>query len=150
MQQGIYLDTENTVVLQKGSSYYLFPNRPDHFYVSRFPKEGAHIDCFQTKHFQLIVEEEKAMTDIDREKVYFAHLYRKEGYPGLELREYFIKPRKTHCFLYEDRALTQLKGCFPLDWFTDFEKIVPEIDKSVPIVEEIEFRSTENGQLLLF
>ncbi|MCM3651308.1 hypothetical protein [Metabacillus litoralis] len=150
MIQGICIDTQNTMVLSEGESYYLFPNGPDHYYVSRFPNEDAHTGCFQAKHFQLIEEEDVTMPYIDREKVYFAHMYRKEGYPSLELKEYFIKPKKTHCSLYEDRALTEFKGCFPLDWFTDFEEIVLEMEDNVPIVEEIVFESTENGQLVLF
>ncbi|MBO1515028.1 hypothetical protein [Metabacillus bambusae] len=150
MLQGICVDTENTVVLQKGESYYLFPNGPDHYYVSRFPNEGAHTGCFQVKHFELIDEEEKAMPGIDRDKVYFAQMYCKVGYPSFELKEYYIKPRKTHCNLYEDQALTRFKGCFPLEWFTDFEEIVTETNENDHIVEGIEFRSAENGQLLLF
>ncbi|PAD67311.1 hypothetical protein CHH83_19690 [Bacillus sp. 7586-K] len=136
MLQGICIDTENTVVLTEGEQYYLFPNGTEHYYVSKFPNEGAHTGCFQAKYFKVIEKEDVAMSELDREKVYFAHMYRKEGYPGLELIEYYIKPKKTHCNIYCDKALTQFKGCFPLDWFTDFE--------------EIEFRCTENGQLVLF
>lgn len=144
------MDTENTVVLTEGERYFLFPNGPDHYYVSRLPNENAHTGCFEAKHFQLVDENELIMPEIDHEKVYLAHMYKKERYPGLELKEYFIKHQKTHCNTYHDRELTQFKGCFPLEWFTDFEEIEHETAKKDPIVEEIEYRAAENGQLLLF
>ena len=164
MLQGICINTDNTVVLTEFESYFLFPNGPDLYYVSRFPNENAHTGCFEAKQFQLIDEEELLMLEIDRKKVYLAHMHRKEGYPGLELKEYFIKPRKKNCKIYHDRSMTQFKGCFPLNWFIDFAEVVPQIAKSVSetgvndtetkkndhIVEEIEFRVSENGQLLLF
>ena len=150
MLQGTCIDTENTVVLTAGERYYLFPNGPDRYYVSRFPNVNAHTGCFEAKQFKLIDEEEPLMPEIDREKVYLAHMYRKERFHGLELKEYFIKPGKTHCNIYHDRSMTQFKGCFPLDWFTDFEEIVTETKKNDHILKEIEFRETENRQLLLF
>ncbi|XQY90666.1 hypothetical protein ACNRWW_14160 [Metabacillus sp. HB246100] len=154
MLQGICINTENTVVLTEGESYYLFPNGTDHYYVSKFPNDGAHTGCFQTKHFHLV---EKEKPNLDREKVYLAHMYRKEGYPSLELKEYFINPSKTHCYIYHDSAMTQFVGCFPLDWFKDFEEVVTEMVAKLNTTlefesndEEIEFRCSENGQLLLF
>lgn len=145
MLEGICIDTENTVVLTEGERYYLFPNGSEHYYVSKFPNKGAHTGCFQAKHFKLI-----SKTELDREKVYIAYMYRKEGYPGLELIEYYIKPKRTHCNIYYDKALTQFKGCFPLEWFTNFEEVEPESMKNDPIVEDIYFESNDNGQLLLF
>jgi hypothetical protein len=136
MLQGTCIEGGQSAVLEKGKEYFLFPNGPDHYYVSRFPNENAHTGCFQAKYFQLIDEEDLVMPEIDREKVYIAHMYRKEGYPGLELKEYFIEAGKTHCYLYEDRSLKKCKGCFPLEWLTDFEEIVPETVESDQIVEE--------------
>jgi hypothetical protein len=129
--QGTCIKVGQSAVLEKGKEYFLFPNGPDHYYVSRFPNENAHTGCFQ-----VIEEEDLVMPEINREKVYIAHMYWKEGYPGLELKEFFIKAGKTHCYLYEDRGLKQFKGCFPLEWFTDFEEIVPETVESDSIVEE--------------
>lgn len=144
MLQGVCVDTGQTAVLTKGESYFLFPNGDKHYYVSRFPNQGAHKGCFQARYFQVVDEEEIVMPEVDRNQVYIAHMFRKKGYPKLELKEYFIEPRKTHCDIYHDHALTEFKGRFPLEWFTDFEEITPEIIKSVSNVEEIVFESEEN------
>lgn len=132
MFQGIYKGAGNSEVLQEGKKYYLFPNGERHYYVSPFPNQGAHTGCYQASYFEL-VEEEAFYPELDREKHYSAELiYRKPGYSGAPLKRYYLQPRKTHAYFWEDPHLTQLRGCFPLEWFDRFEEF-----EVVPVKEEI-------------
>ncbi|MEC1744145.1 hypothetical protein [Schinkia azotoformans] len=56
MLQGTCIDTGQTTVLEKGKSYFLFPNGPIHFYVSKFPNRDSHRGCFSGKYFQIITD----------------------------------------------------------------------------------------------
>ncbi|MBO0962515.1 hypothetical protein J1P26_22735 [Neobacillus sp. MM2021_6] len=140
MLQGICIDTGYTAVLQKGTSYYLFPNGDNHYYVSKFPNEGAHMGCFQERYFQVLEEEqwpdepEIRLVSFDPEKLYKARLiWRKRGYKSVELKNYYIKSKVTHGYFYSDMALKECRGCFPLHWFTDFqETILDIIDQEIP------------------
>ncbi|MED4401331.1 hypothetical protein [Metabacillus fastidiosus] len=83
------------------------------------------------------------MFELDREKVYIAHFFKSVeeiGYSNVERIEYFIVPRKTHCYVYFGYELKQHRGYFPLEWFTDFS----EVD-SLPACEQGEIE-----QLSLF
>lgn len=67
---------------------------------------------------------EKQHTHLDSNKSYRAKLiWRKEGYSNVPLKHYFITPNDTHCFFYDDIDKTQCRGCFPLQWFSDFSEI---------------------------
>jgi hypothetical protein len=134
MLQGVCIDPGQTAVLEMRKKYYLFPNGMNHYYVSNFPNLAAHKGCFQSKYFQIIEKEpwsqepEMKSYSLDPEKVYWAKLiWRKPGYKFVELKEYYLKPRKTHCDFYHDSKLNQLGGCFPLHWFTNFEEVIPDI-----------------------
>jgi hypothetical protein len=148
MLQGICIDHGQTVVLEKGKSYFLFPNGTQHYYVSNFPNKNAHKGCFQTQYFQIIEKEKWPLEpeiknfNLDPEKVYRAKLiWRKPGYKFLELKEYFVKQCKTHVDFYHNSSLKEYGGCFPLHWFTNLvevqqEEIVQEISNSVIKSEE--------------
>jgi hypothetical protein len=132
MLRGICTDLGQTAVLELGKSYYLFPNGTKHFYVSNFPSQGAHKGCFQAKYFQIIEkdtwppEPEVKIFQLDRAKKYKAELiWRRPGYKNVELKEYFIKPLKTHCDFYQDSNFSKSRGCFPLHWFTNFVEVQP-------------------------
>jgi hypothetical protein len=46
-----------------------------------------------------------------------------EGYRSKELREYYLKPKRTHGYFYHDKDLNECCGCFPLHWFRDFKEL---------------------------
>ncbi|MGM0903086.1 MAG: hypothetical protein ACQEXB_18555 [Bacillota bacterium] len=133
MLQGICVDPGQTAVLTKGTSYYLFPNGANHYYVSKYPNPEAHKGCYSKEYFQLIEKEiwpdepEKRDIQLEPDKVYKARLiWRKPGYKGTVLKEYFLKPKKTHAYFYLDEDLQKLCGCFPFHWFVGFEEVEPD------------------------
>jgi hypothetical protein len=140
MLQGVCIDQGQSAVLLKGTSYYLFPNGSSHFYVSKFPNRNTHKGCFQAKYFQIIEKElwpeepEVRSVSLDPEKVYKAKLiWRKPGYETTLLKQYNLKPLKTHAFFFRDSECNELAGCFPLHWFTGFEELILEkIDQEIP------------------
>lgn len=158
MLQGIYKGEGNSEVLLEGKKYYLFPIGEGSCYVSRFPNENAHTGCYQLSYFEIV--EEQSFPELDREKHYIAELtyVRPKQYPGTKFKQYYLQPRKTHAFFWEDPHLTQFRGCFPLDWFSDFKEFEPipaeEIIEEIivepePIVESPE-AIRESEQLSLF
>jgi hypothetical protein len=130
MLQGICIDPGQTVVLEKGKNYFLFPNGTQHYYVSKFPNKHAYKGCFQTKYFQIIQKEEwsnepdvKAL-GLDQGKVYKANLiWRRPGYKSTELQEYYVRPKTTNGYFYKDSNLKECNGCFPLHWFANFMEV---------------------------
>jgi hypothetical protein len=165
MIRGTCIETEGTDVLVKARQYFLFPNGPTYFYVSNFPREGAHKGCFKSSLFLINSKEQwppeppVKHIELDKEKVYKALLvWRKEGYKGTELREYYVKPGETHGYLYKDSDFQKLKGCFPLHWFDRFEEVSvietvegdTESTKSVPEIEISEPNIQSYEQLQLF
>ncbi len=153
MMQGICINQGQTSVLEKGKSYFLFPNGTQHYYVSNFPNQNAHKGCFQMKYFQLVQKEEwpaePEMKDLslDREKVYKANLvWRKPGYKCVQLKDYYVQPKNTHGNFYKDSNLKKFGGCFPLHWFTDFTEVDP--DANEPDIFDFVIDSEETGLLL--
>lgn len=66
-----------------------------------------------------------------RDKLYRAILiWRMPAYSQVALMEYYISPQQTHCYFYEDAALTKLRGCFPLHWFEDFQEVTNIIEET--------------------
>jgi hypothetical protein len=130
MLQGVCVDPGQTEVLEKGKTYFLFPNGNDHYYVSVFPNQNSHKGCFCGNYVRIVKREtwlpEPVLRQIqlDSKKVYKAVLiWRKLGYQSVALKEYYIKPSKTHANFYDDHQLIELNGCFPLHWFSDFKEI---------------------------
>ncbi|EOO04909.1 hypothetical protein IAW_05726 [Bacillus cereus str. Schrouff] len=56
--QGICINADISTELKLGQEYYLFPAKPNHFYVSRFDNKGANFGCYQSERFRIIKEEE--------------------------------------------------------------------------------------------
>ena len=133
MLKGICVDVGGTTFLEKGKTYFLFPNGPRHYYVSRFPKAHAHMGCFRSSLFGIIQEREDewspeppadSIPTLDRSKVYTARLiWRERGYVSVPLATYYLKLLDTHAYFYYDSSMKQLGGCFPLHWFQDFREV---------------------------
>ena len=133
------IDVGSTLTLQLNQEYYCFPNGPNHFYVSRFPKQGAQFGCFTREHFRETQKvEEPPLIDLEqfnRDAIYEAELIYNKRYTSVRLQTYYIRPRQTHCNFYMDLELTRLQGCFPLHWFTNFKEI--KTYEAPVIVEEV-------------
>jgi hypothetical protein len=165
--QGRCIDPGATLTLELNKVYYLFPNGPHAYYVSRFNRQGAHFGCYQAAHFELIQEQQEdwppepaaAPINLDPGKLYLARLiWRRPGYKQTKLQHYYIKPGKTHAYFYRQYyagILEEFGGCFPQHWFTDFQEIqeeLPEIQEQEPQQQEeqIELFERDNGQLAFF
>lgn len=154
MLQGICVDPGQSVVLEKGKNYFLFPHGPKHFYVSKFPSKESHRGCFSSEYFQLVEKEEwpqepdVKVISLDPDKVYKARLiWRKKGYQDKQLGIYFIKPFKDHGYFYRDSELKKCGGCFPLHWFTDFVEV--DVEEREPEIIKPEMESVELEQILI-
>jgi hypothetical protein len=154
MLQGICIDPGQSAVLQQGTSYYLFPNGEQHYYISKFPNASAHKGCFQAKYFQIIQkqswpeEPEMVPIELDPEKLYKAKLiWRKPGYKSAELKEYYVKPQTSHGYFYNDSTLERFGGCFPLHWFADFQEVAFEENVTETLDFVIDF--DESDQFLV-
>ncbi|KAF0817667.1 Phage protein [Bacillus sp. ZZV12-4809] len=130
MLKGKYIGSDKVCSLNKEYTYFLFPNGPNHYYVSRFNNPNAHFGCFDCDWFHILEEEDYASepprTNIDLEqgKIYKAKLFwRRAGYCNILLTHYYLLPQITHAHFYEDIELTKCKGCFPLHWFKDFKEV---------------------------
>lgn len=164
MLQGICINTSYTAVLEKGRKYFLFPNGPSSFYVSKFPNEKAHTGCFRAVFFE-ITEENKLPAEpeaislcLDPDKVYKATLIWKTPFYKSKLnQDYYLKPSKMNAFFYKDLELEQLAGCFPLHWFSGFTEVenislesVIKFGESDHKLLEMESESFVNEQLSFF
>jgi hypothetical protein len=143
MIQGICVDTSQTTVLEKGRKYFLFPNGPQHYYVSIFPNPHAHKGCFEASLFQIVKEEEWPQEPIakpihlDKEKIYQASLvWREPGHRSVPLKKYFVRAKNTHGYFYEDLNLETCRGCFPLHWFSEFVEADQEVEEQLLQEEE--------------
>jgi hypothetical protein len=132
--RGVCINPERTDLMEKGKTYYLFPNGPDHVYVSRFDNPGAHFGCFERSRFNELTEEKQAdpwppeppviIPNLDREKLYKARLiWRESFYKGKELGEYYITPLESSCFFYRNPGKERFCGCFPIHWFEGFAEV---------------------------
>lgn len=159
--RGICINNGGSVVLQEGASYSLFSNGPDRFYVSNFDNENAHFGCFKAELFKPIAESDQTVItkdeepwpteppvkvpQLDENKIYQARLiWRKPGYKGKDLKEYYLRPSKTHAYFYHDKQLKSCGGCFPLHWFVDFEEVL--IEEQVQLEEGLEMFPVEEWQ----
>jgi hypothetical protein len=138
------MDTGASTVLEKGKKYFLFPNGPEHYYVSKLPKESSNHGCFHKSLFKLVREDEwppepaaDSIPELDSSKVYKARLiWRKRGYEQIQLGTYYLHPAGTHAYVYRDKQLKKCVGCFPVHWFEGFKEIVTdESETNEPIFE---------------
>lgn len=144
MLQGICVDTAATTVLEKGKTYFLFPGGPNHYYVSKFPKENSHCGCFRKSLFQIVQEDEwppeppmHNVPVLDSSKIYEAKLiWRTRGYRDTKLGMYYLRPSGTHAYFYHDKELKRQGGCFPLHWFAEFREVNGEENETNEAVLE--------------
>lgn len=151
MLQGICVDSGLTTTLAQGKAYYLFPRGTEHYLVSKFPNGNAHMGCYHAEHFKLVEKElwpeepEIKAVNLNQNNLYRARLiWREKFYQEKPLKNYYLKPGKTHAFFYHDAQLEKFCGCFPLHWFSDFEEV-----EVVSDTEEIELEFTESDHVLL-
>ena len=154
MLQGICVDASLTMVLEKGRKYFLFPGGPNHYYVSKFPRETAHCGCFHKSLFQIVQEDEwppeppmHNVPVLDSSKIYEAKLiWRKRGYQQVELETYYLQPTETHAYVYRDKQLKKCVGCFPLHWFEGFREVDAEENETNEAVFETETLESETKE----
>lgn len=146
MLQGVCVETGQTTTLVEGKQYYLFPKGEKHYLVSKFPNENAHMGCYGSEYFELVEKElwpEEPMVlniNLDPEKLYKARLiWRREGYKDTDLKEYYLKPKKTLAYFYHDEGVENCCGCFPLHWFSGFKEVENE-----RVSERFELEFTED------
>jgi hypothetical protein len=152
--QGICVDTGITTILKKGETYFLFSNGPDHYYVSKLPKASAHQGCFHKSLFQIVQEDEwppEPAADnvpvLDSSKIYVAKLvWRKRGYQQVKLGTYYLQPARTHAYVYRDKQLKKLVGCFPLHWFTEFQEMSAEENETNEVIVKTEVPEHETKE----
>lgn len=137
MLKGKYIGSNKLCSLNKEYTYFLFPNGPNHFYVSRFNNPNAHFGCFNGDWFQIFKDEgyptepPRTKIELDQGKIYKAKLFwRRAGYSNILLSHYYILPQNTHAHFYEDIELTKCKGCFPLHWFKEFKEVIYIIEET--------------------
>jgi hypothetical protein len=154
--QGICVDTGETTVLEKGKKYFLFPGGSNNYYVSKFPNANAHTGCFRKSLFQIVQEDEwppeppaDNVPVLDSSKVYVAKLiWRKRGYEQFPLATYYLRPSRTHAYVYRDKQLEKCVGCLPLHWFEDFREVnVEETETNEVIVETEVFESETKEEM---
>jgi len=160
--KGTCITANYSTELKQDQEYFLFPAKPNHYYVSRFDNKGASFGCYEADRFRVIEEEvwpEEPKNDIpqlDREKYYLADLvYIAKGYRGKELKRYVVQPKKTHCMLWHDEERKRPGGCFLIHWFAGFEELsevqeVQEVVKESQEQELVPLLERPDGQLALF
>ncbi|PEA85892.1 hypothetical protein [Bacillus thuringiensis] len=154
--KGTCINASHSTELKQEQEYFLFPLKPNHFYVSRFDNKGANFGCYEADRFQVIEEEEWPkepeidIPELDKEKYYRADLiWRAEGYRDKELKRYVMKPSTTHCYVWHDKERKQFAGCFPMHWFRDF-KLIIEQQSPQAVEQPIVLLERPNGQLAFF
>ncbi|WP_339148376.1 hypothetical protein [Sutcliffiella sp. BMC8] len=137
MLQGICVKADSAEVLSKGENYYLFPNGPEHYYVSKYPNQGAHKGCYHAERFKLKHNE----IELHKDRLYSAELiYTYPGYSTKLFQRYFIRPSKTHCYFYKDAEQQKLMGCYPKEWFKDFEEIESVVESEQADVSDFDIQ----------
>ncbi|SFI35543.1 hypothetical protein SAMN04488574_102440 [Bacillus sp. 71mf] len=131
--KAVCINADASTELQLEKEYFVFPVKWNHYYVSQFNNIDAHFGCYPKERFQLIEkdvwssEPDVQVPDLDQDTFYRAQLiWRAKGHRSKPLKDYVIKPKKTHCFFWHDRKREQFCGCFPLHWFANFEPIVEQ------------------------
>nr|WP_309099089.1 hypothetical protein [Fredinandcohnia onubensis] len=76
---------------------------------------------------------------MDPEKEYKASLmWTDPGYrSSTELKDYYVVPRRTHVYFYDDIILKKCGGFFPLSWFANFEEVVIDSEDILELEENV-------------
>ncbi|PEJ89548.1 hypothetical protein [Bacillus toyonensis] len=157
--KGICIDVDHSALLGINEEYFLFPAKPNHYFVSKFDRKESHFGCYPAERFQVMEKEAwtpepKVNTpNLDKGLLYRAQLiWRTKGYKNKPLKDYIIKPKGNHCFFWHDRERKKLCGCFPIHWFANFEELAAEQEeiKEIPEQERVSLLERPGGQLAFF
>ncbi|MDA1631816.1 hypothetical protein PDK11_02960 [Bacillus cereus] len=157
--KGICIDVDHSALLGINEEYFLFPAKPNHYFVSKFDRKESHFGCYPAERFQVVEKEvwtpepQVNTPDVDQGLLYKAKLiWRTKGYKGKPLKDYIIKPKGNHCLFWHDRERKKLCGCFPIHWFANFEVLAAEKEdiKETPEQELVSLLERPGGQLAFF
>ncbi|MCT6909208.1 MULTISPECIES: hypothetical protein [Bacillus] len=156
--KGVCIDVDHSALLGINEEYFLFPAKPNHYYVSKFNRKEAHFGCYPAERFQVVEKEnwtsepQVNTPNLDKGLLYRAQLiWRTKGYKNKQLKDYIIRPKGNHCFFWHDRELKKLCGCFPIHWFANFEELSEaEEVKRTPEPEPVSLLERPDGQLAFF
>ncbi|EEL69453.1 hypothetical protein [Bacillus mycoides] len=157
--KGMCIDVDHSALLGINEEYFLFPAKPNHYYVSKFDRKESHFGCYPTERFKVVESEvltpepQINMPNLDESKFYKAQLiWRTKGYKDKPLKDYIINPTGTHCFFWHDPERKKLCGCFPIHWFANFEELAEELEevKETPKQESVSLLERPDGQLEFF
>lgn len=156
--KGICIDVDHSALLGINEEYFLFPAKPNHYYVSKFNRKEAHFGCYPAERFQVVEKEvwtpepQANKPNLDKGLLYRAQLiWRTKGYKNKPLKDYIIKPKGNHCFFWHDRERKKICGCFPIHWFANFEELSEaEEVKGIPEPEPVSLLERPDGQLAFF
>ncbi|MEK5286799.1 hypothetical protein NSS61_20280 [Bacillus sp. EU54] len=157
--KGMCIDVDHSALLGINEEYFLFPAKPNHYYVSKFDRKESHFGCYPVERFKVVESEvltpepQINMPNLDESKFYKAQLiWRTKGYKDKPLKDYIINPKGTHCFFWHDPERKKLCGCFPIHWFANFEELAEELEevKETPKQESVSLLERPDGQLAFF
>lgn len=157
--KGICIDVDHSALLGINEEYFLFPAKPNHYFVSKFDCKESHFGCYPAERFQVVEKEvwtpepQDNTPKLDKSLFYRAQLiWRTKGYKNKPLKDYIIKPKGNHCFFWHDRECKKLCGCFPIHWFANFEELAAEREeiKETPEQELVSLLERPGGQLAFF
>ncbi|MGG5766629.1 hypothetical protein [Bacillus wiedmannii] len=157
--KGICIDVDHSALLGINEEYFLFPAKPNHYFVSKFDRKESHFGCYPAERFQVVEKEvwtpepQVNTLNVDQGLLYRAKLiWRTKGYKDKSLKDYVIKPKGKHCLFWHDREREKLCGCFPIHWFANFEVLAEEKEeiKETPEQELVSLLERPGGQLAFF
>lgn len=157
--KGICIDVDHSALLGINEEYFLFPAKPNHYFVSKFNRKESHFGCYPAERFQVAGKEawtpepQVNTPNLDKGLLYRAQLiWRTKDYKNKPLKDYIIQPKGNHCFFWHDRERKNLCGCFPIHWFANFEELAaePEEVKETPKQELVSLLERPGGQLAFF
>ncbi|TKI79532.1 hypothetical protein [Bacillus mycoides] len=157
--KGICIDVDHSALLGINEEYFLFPAKPDHYFVSKFNRKESHFGCYPAERFQVVEKEvwtpepRVNKPNLDKGLLYRAQLiWRTKGYKNKPLKDYIIKPKGNQCFFWHDRERKKLCGCFPIHWFANFEELAAEQEeiKETSEQERVSLLERPGGQLAFF
>lgn len=91
--KGVCINDDQCNVIVKGETYFLFPNGPSNFYVSKFDNSKAHSGCFNAKRFRILEEPETAS---DQAEIAENNQERELQYSQMDLFDLLDDERDNH------------------------------------------------------
>ncbi|MED1047272.1 hypothetical protein P4T54_22870 [Bacillus mycoides] len=157
--KGICIEVDHSALLGINEEYFLFPAKPNHYFVSKFNRKESHFGCYPAERFQVVEKEvwtpepQVNKPNLDKGLLYRAQLiWRTKGYKNKPLKDYIIKPKGNHCLFWHDRERKKLCGCFPIHWFVNFEELAAEQEEIKETIEQerVSLLERPDGQLAFF